>query len=99
MEGVREEVEEKSGGGACMLPAAAAHLRLVRLSRIANTRDRQLRVLHTIALLTALAHSTAVVADDRRLAKVSVDAVIARRVRDGDIDIVHPRHALGDQHL
>mmetsp|Transcript_4779 Transcript_4779/g.21633 ORF Transcript_4779/g.21633 Transcript_4779/m.21633 type:complete len:269 (+) Transcript_4779:1630-2436(+) len=74
-------------------------LALVVLPGVPNGGHGQLRVLHAVRLGGALAQSSPVVADDGGVAKVGINSVVARGVCDCDVDVVHPRHALGDHDL
>src|SRR5262249_13867248 len=57
------------------------------------------RVLHAVFLLAALTERSAVEADDGRVTEVGIDAIEAGSVGHGDVNVVHPGHALGDHDL
>src|SRR5450830_900106 len=74
-------------------------LRLPVAARVADRADRQFGILDAHLFGLAFAQGAAVEADNGRVAEIGIHAVKAGRVGDGDVDVVHPGHRFGDQHL
>src|SRR5450830_711111 len=74
-------------------------LRLPVAARITDGADRQLGILNAHFLGLAFAQRAPVEADNRRMAEIGIHAVKTGGIGDGNVDVIHPCHRLGDQHL
>src|SRR6266849_136844 len=74
-------------------------LRLHVAPGVAYQRHRELGVLYAVLFLATFPQRAAIKADDRGVTEIGVDAIEARRIGDGHIDIVRPCHRLRHHYL